>query len=231
MKVISRISIILFMSLLATSCELDNYDAPDARIHGSFVDFETGELVEQDIVNGVVIEFVETGYTQIQTMIVKNDGTYRNNLIFSGEYTFTPKRGNFEPLEPQIVQVKGDTKLDFVVKPFVRISNVEIFRNGDYIKAVFTVKQTGYDPLSRVALFAFSEPSVGHSINSAQIEIPVGKWLGEETTYSIQIPINNSNDKKSVNPIPGKPYFFRVGAIADVPEAKYNYAPAVRIDF
>lgn len=231
MKTISRILIILFMSLLIPSCELDNYDVPDAQIHGSFLDFETGELVEQDIINGAVIEFVETGYTQIQIMPIKNDGTYRNNLIFSGEYTFTPKRGNFEPLEPQIVQVKGDTKLDFIVKPFVRINNVEIFRNGDYIKAVFTVKQTGYDQLLKVALFAFSEPSVGFSINSARIEIPVGKWLAEETTYSIQMPINESNDGRSVNPKPGKPYFFRIGAIVDFPEAKYNYAPAVRIDF
>lgn len=231
MKVISRISIILFTLLCITSCELDNYNAPNAQIHGSFIDYETGELVEQDIINGSVIEYVETGYSQIQTMVIKNDGTYRNNLIFSGEYTFTPKRGNFEPLDPQVVQVKGDTKLDFIVKPYVRISNIEVFRNGNYIKAIFTVKQTGYDPLSRVALFAFSEPSVGYSINSAGIEIPIGKWLAEATTYSIQMPINESNDKKSVNPKPGKPYFFRVGAIADVPEGKYNYAPAVRIDF
>ena len=35
--------------LLADTCEKDNYEAPNASIHGSFIDEKTGELVEQDI--------------------------------------------------------------------------------------------------------------------------------------------------------------------------------------
>lgn len=32
-----------------TSCEIDNYEGPDASIHGSILDEQTGELVGSDM--------------------------------------------------------------------------------------------------------------------------------------------------------------------------------------
>ena len=158
----------------AASCEKDNYDAPDSSIFGSFIDEETGELVEQDIYNGTVIEYLEEGYSTIETMIVKNDGTYRNNLMFSGNYTMTPVRGNFEPLDPRQVRVKGATQVDFLVKPYLRLEDVVIYRNGDVIRASFTLVQTGFDKVRTIGLFVFPEPTVGYQMNTVKVEMAVG---------------------------------------------------------
>ena len=67
------------------SCELDNFDGPDAIIKGSFYDNETGKLIEQDIINGTKIKYIELGWTnpEIQQMVVKCDGSYQNKLMFS----------------------------------------------------------------------------------------------------------------------------------------------------
>ena len=42
-------------------------------------------------------------------------------------------------------------------------------------------------------------------------------------TINLNLPSNADKLKK------GESYFFRVGALIDVPEAKYNYAKAVRL--
>lgn len=44
--------ILLFVSCFLfalTSCEIDNYEGPDASIHGSILDEQTGELVGSDM--------------------------------------------------------------------------------------------------------------------------------------------------------------------------------------
>ena len=41
-KILLLISCCLFA---LTSCEIDNYEAPNASIHGSIIDGKTGELV------------------------------------------------------------------------------------------------------------------------------------------------------------------------------------------
>lgn len=209
-----------------TSCDMDNYDAPDAGLYGTFIDTETGEPVQQDIYKGTEIEYIESGYTTIERMIVKTDGTYCNSIMFANEYEITPVRGNFEPLDPQKIKVKGQTQLDFHVKPYVRIKNAVIFKNGDKVRASFKVQQTGYDKLASIALFVHPEPSVGANMNIIRVIIPVGERLNEEKTYSITLDIPS---QKNPALTAGKSFFFRVGAIVDVPEAKYNYAQAIQL--
>ena len=225
MKPITTLFFCFVWILLAQSCRLDNYDAPDAALSGTFIDELTGEPVQQDMINGTVIEYIESGYTTIEKMIVKNDGTYRNARLFAGEYRITPVRGNFEPLEPQTVHVAGETRLDFTVKPYVRLSDVVIFKNGDKVKASFKVLQTGYDKIRTIGLFVFPEPTVGASMCTVSVEIPVGDRYEEPHAFTVTLDIPSQNRLQRE-----KPYFFRVGALIDVPEAKYNYAPAIRLD-
>ena len=120
--------ILILLACILNACSVDNYPAPDAKLRGTFLDIDTNEPVEQDIIRGSVIEFIEHGYASQtkQTMIVKNDGTYLNNLIFANTYTITPVRGNFVPLTPQEVQVTGETQLDFKVQPYIRVKDVKI---------------------------------------------------------------------------------------------------------
>ena len=55
--------ILLFVSCFLfalTSCEIDNYEGPDASIHGSILDEQTGELVGSDMENGNAIKVLRS---------------------------------------------------------------------------------------------------------------------------------------------------------------------------
>ena len=50
-----------------TSCEIDNYESPNASIHGSIIDEKTGELVGMDVQDGGELKVVELGFANPQT--------------------------------------------------------------------------------------------------------------------------------------------------------------------
>lgn len=217
----------LLLTFAATACSIDNYPAPDSQLHGTFLDVETNEPVEQDIIRGSTIEFIEHGYASQtkQVMIVKNDGTFRNNLIFANTYTVTPVRGNFVPTEPQEVIVKGETQLDFKVQPYIRVREAKIEKVGTKVVATFKLQQTVINNVKKIGLYAHPEPAVGEPIRTvlADQEINAVSDPNKVYTLEIDIPSNSSNLKT------GTQYFFRIGALIDAPESKFNYAKAVRL--
>lgn len=83
------------------SCEIDNYDGPDASIHGSIIDEVTGELVGTDIENGSSIIVREHGFTNPadQYWSIMNTGEYRNNMVFAATYDVRFENCNFYPFE------------------------------------------------------------------------------------------------------------------------------------
>lgn len=215
---------ILAVSLVFTACSLDNYDAPTASIYGSFIDKETGELVEQDIIRGTQIEYQEGRFTTNQYMVVKPDGTYQNNQLYLGVYRITPVRGNFEPLDTEEVHVKGNTKHDFKVIPFIRIKNVSIFKNGNKAKAIFKMQQTGFDNVLKIGLYAGTDKATGSMVNQSAVELPIGSTVSPDQSFTIEMDISTNQRLQK-----GKTYYFRVGAVIDAPEAKFNYAPVVEL--
>ncbi len=219
-KVVLYCCITIFM----VSCKLDNYDKPQSQLSGSIVDKETGELVEQDIIRGTQIEYKEGRFTAIQYLSVKANGTFQNNQVFSGTYSMVPVRGNFEPIDAETVDINGHTQKVFQVTPFLRIKNVSIFKNGNKVKALFKVQQTGFDNVLKVGLYAGVDKAVGANVNTAYIELPIGTKLTDDNYMSIELNLG-SNPKLTT----GKTYFFRVGAVIDAPEAKFNYAPALQL--
>ena len=63
-KILLMISCCLFA---LTSCEIDNYESPNASIHGSIIDEKTGELVGMDVQDGGELKVVELGFANPQT--------------------------------------------------------------------------------------------------------------------------------------------------------------------
>ena len=213
------------------SCELseiDNYPGPNATISGGIYDMETGELVEQDIIKGMQIEYIEDGYDnpEIQYMVVKNDGTYLNKLMFANTYSMRPVRGNFVPVGSKGVRVQGDTKVDFQVLPYIRIKNAEIKKEGNKVIATFNLQQTVPNKTSKIGLYAHKEENVGLPLNVVAQELVINAVVEESTTYRLEIDLEANSNKL----LAGQAYFFRIGALMGAPEAKPNYAPAVRIN-
>jgi Protein of unknown function (DUF3823) N-terminal domain/Domain of unknown function (DUF3823_C) len=219
--------IILCISVVLFSCELDNYDGPDAALSGSFIDAETGELVEQDIIRGTTIEITEHGYDPVtpQYLIVKNDGTYANSLLFSNTYTVQPVRGNFISVEPQEINISGITELDFEVTPYIRIRDAEIVNDGSKIVATFRVEQNVVNNVRKVGLYVHPDPEVGEPLRVLAVENEINATVDPNQVFTLELDLPSNTSILS----PGEEYFFRVGALIDVGEAKLNYAPAVQL--
>ncbi len=217
------------LSLLLSSCELLNYDGPDAQFHGAIIDEETGDTIPQDIIDGSTIDYIELGYNtpEIQRLIFKVDGTFRNNLMFSGEYLMIPTRGNF--FSPDTVDItirKGDNNYDFRVRPYARINNVSIqtmtASDKEYLVVKFTIDPVASVAVKSIMLSVDKNPNVGRRLHEFFFEKNIGTSVDPDQIQTLWMPLSNFTT--------GTKYYVRVGALMDLPEAKYNWNKAIRID-
>jgi len=210
------------------SCELDNYDYPDASLTGSIIDLETNELVQTDIINGTTVKIIEHGYDPVspQYLRVKNDGTYANTLLFSNTYTVQPDQRNFWQIDEQEVKIGKNTKLDFYVIPCLRIKDVSIVKDINTVIATFSIEQTTPNAVNKIGLYAHSEPIVGEPVRLVASERVLNRQVSSDEIFKIGINVaKNTTFFKS-----GESYYFRVGAVSSVPGIKFNYAPAELIE-
>jgi hypothetical protein len=158
------IAFIFSCLFLAVSCEIDNYDGPDATIQGTVYD----HLNQPFQVNhgAGIIRLLEvswiidsTTYVGRQTLNVRQDGTYINTKWFSGEYLMMPYSGAFFPYDDEhqdrdeageLVKISGTTTKDFHVTPYLTVEWVKkpVVTDGNYIEcsARFTRNQkAGYE--------------------------------------------------------------------------------------
>ncbi|MEN8155533.1 MAG: DUF3823 domain-containing protein [Bacteroidota bacterium] len=217
--------IIAILGLLVSACELDNYDAPDASFFGSIIDMDTNEPIPQDLIQGSVIDYIELGFEnpQIQQLRFKADGTFRNNLMFSGSYEVQPVRGNFLEVPVETIEISGDTEHTFMALPYIRINDVNMELNADSSKviATFKLEQVASEPVKSLMLVADLNPSVGVGIRTVTQGQNVGTVVDPNDVFTIELRTNRLEK--------GKDYFFRVCALIDVPEAKYNFCTAIRL--
>jgi hypothetical protein len=224
---LNLIAMILVTIGILASCELDSYQSPNAELSGSFIDEQTQELVQQDIIRGTDIRLTEHGYDPVanQYLNAKPDGTYMDKMLFSNRYTVQPERGNFVPVEAQEIMIEGKTTLDFIVTPYIRVNDVSIVKSGSKIIATFKLEQNVDNNISRIGLYGHPNPIAGQPIRTVATEMSVNAVVDPNDTFTLEIDI----PANSANLETGHQYFFRVGALIDVPEAKFNYAPTVRL--
>lgn len=224
----NKFRVILFICIAAlASCKKDNYAGPDAGLSGNFIDEATNELVQMDIIRGTRIEFIEHGYAnpQSQYMILKNDGTYANTLMFANTYTLKISEPNFIPIAPQDIEIKGQTKLDFKVTPYIRVMDVSIVKNGTKVVATFKLQQNVINNVQKIGLYAHSDSRVGEPMRLVSVEQQINAVTTPSQVFTLEIDLpSNSSQLK-----PGNNYYFRVGALIGVGGSKPNYAPAVKL--
>ena len=209
------------------SCKKDNYDAPTAGLYGTFFDAQTNKPLEQDIILGTTIELREAGYSPVtpQFLIVKTDGSYNNGLLFANTYNVKVVKGNFVDIPAQDVLIQGQTKLDFIVTPYIRVKEANISKVGTKVIATFKLEQNVLSPIRKIGLYAHSDSRVGEPMRLVASEKTINAVSNPTTVYTVEIdlPANSSTLK------PGLEYYFRVGAAINIPEARLNYAPIVKI--
>ena len=187
------------------------------------------------------------------------DGNYRDNNFFKGDYrvqfnlvNFNPKTvklsskdsdiwddsvtvtdeetGETRTTDFKVIHLDGDTEMNITAVPWCRVTVKEIKFDEEKQRVVaqFEVETTTDDALKEVGLFCDESPHVSYSINyfgaQATKNVKVEKVLSEPTTFTVKMPLEMFQDKDS-----GKDYYVRVGAHTSVTDARWNYAPAVKI--
>ncbi len=227
---LKRLYILLVLPMLLGACELndvDNYDAPDAKFYGQIIDEDTGEPIPQDLINGSVIEYVEQGFEnpQIQQLRFKTDGSFRNDLMFSGEYEVRAVRGNFYNTDTVMLNIKGDFEYTFKSRPYIRIKDVDIYwflgnDGNNYIVASYKLDVVASENVKSVFLFADKNPNVGYGIRSATHQQDINRTVDPDETLYSWIPVSQLNE--------GEEMYFRVGALIDRGEAKPNLSMPIK---
>lgn len=231
----NNLIIILVLLLSATACEIDNYNAPDAQITGQILD-QIGQPLETEQGSGNMrIKMEELswpdkiGDTTVAVipsyLNVKQDGSYKNVQLFSGEYRMTPVEGPFFPydVEGEIVEVDGYTTQNFQVTPYLNVEWVtEPYLNDSAfilasVRFTRNAKEGETQPdLNNARLFVSSTQYAGNNNYDDQLSTPVTITNSMEGTT---IDFVMSRAIKYV----GRTYYVRVGISCSDSYKKYNY--------
>jgi hypothetical protein len=239
-NICNTLFLIIFLTMVVTSCQKDDFPGPDAQVFGAIKDSLNASLVEQDIQTGSQIEVQELGFPTLvsQFWVIENSGEYRNNFVFSNNYDIYMRNGNFFPYTLNSVVIKpGENSLDFQVVPYIRVKNVSITRNTvtNKIDATFTLEAGKPSvKVKSIQLYAFTDIYVGAQIKFATAGTGFSQTfsptvlINPATTYTLSIDLAANTTLFKT----GRDYYFRVGALADligVGTIRTNYAPYVKI--
>lgn len=252
-----KIFYLLSILAVASSCslfQLDNYDEPDAVVSGTIYDAKTHEPLAVEckfgnMFGGVYMGAPTEGYFSVyqkgwdyeaaQYWHFKNNGTYKNALVFSGTYRMEANADNFYPTsKDDVVIKKGENTIDWEVTPYVRILNPSIEYDGTKFIAKFACE--------------FGDPSKANTIVDGRLLCYPDTFVGMYCNYCAQDPGAISKDivcdGKTINTLTidpslsvnlnefkymGKYHYLRIAICAEGNGANtgrhYNYTQTVKI--
>ena len=222
--------VVVVVSGIFYSCEKDNLEGPDAIFAGELRDRKTGELIPQEVSDGYRVYFIEQGWGDnppVQNMVIKKDGTFYNGMIFSGDYKIIMNRGNYVPLDTLDMRIKpGKNYQIFEVNPYLRIIEPEIFISERKVVAKFKFEQVTSNEVYRISLFAHSHIDVSNKLNIVNRTEELNRSITDGESFELSIYL----DDYTSTLVPGKSYYFRIGAQSHGNETKYNYSASVKLD-
>ena len=254
-----RLFYILAALILASSCtffDMDNYEGPDASISGNIIDAKTGENVPTECKFGNFFggayfgsptegffSVYEKGwdYENAEYWHIKYDGSYRNTMVYSGEYKIAANANNFYPVEKDGVKIeKGENKLDWEVVPYARVIDpkVEVV-NGKFV-ATFKCEfgdATKANTIVDAKLLCYRDAFVGIYCNycgmdpgATSTEIVADGKTVHTLTIDPTLPVNSTEFKyKDVT------HFLRIAVCAEGEGHNtgrhYNYSPTIKIQY
>lgn len=136
------IFLIMMAAFVLTSCGLDNYDAPQSRLHGR-ITYNGETLGLRGTGEAVRLQLYQDGYElrdNIQ-VFVGQDGTFEA-MLFDGEYKLVTRNQNgpwVNTRDTIVVNLKGSAEVEVKVTPYFTISNETITLNGSVLNASFNV--------------------------------------------------------------------------------------------
>jgi|GEM_PF-3212076 hypothetical protein len=255
MKLIKYIFIVPCLLLMMAGCKKDNYDAPNAAIHGSLIDGDTGGKLELSAtgansnVRMIVNDRAKYPTSGTFDLVVKSDGSYTNSLIFAESYKVVPlfQSGPWQYTAGDSTKVTigpgENPEVNFKVYPFFRITAPTITDST----LTFTVTKANATPATNslttgnnLIILINNYDIVNESISSNrtgsyyqnQFQFTVtNAILGAPYTPTVGTDATTGKPysyKFSLTHLPKGSYYFRVGVLGSGSNGKYNYSPIVK---
>lgn len=232
-----------------TSCEwflLDNTEQHNATVSGKIIDAATGETVQTEINNGGSIRFVELGWDaeSFQSWSVKNNGTYRNNLVWAGDYRMETIEQNYYPLTQEFKLEKGDNVVDFTVTPYLRFLSHSIKYDAASKKIIATCEVQVSDPsktdkINEIRLCCFTDCFVGYALNNCKNDAGAAKknvTMDANGKATVTLEIDTQDSANAIEFKYERTHYVRLAAVATGSgvntSSRYNFTPtySIRLD-
>ncbi len=241
---------------LAASCDwfrLDNQEGYNASVHGTIKDSKTGEAVLSEIYGSSSVWWssITTGYMKIvelnwdaesqQTWNVKNNGTYRNNLVFAGDYRMETYDANYYPVTTEFSLKKGDNTVDFTVTPYARVLDHKISYDASTKKIEATVTVEASDPsktpvFSEIRLCCYTDSFVGSGLNNCKYDsgaVARNVTPGTDGRATVTLSIDTQNSANVSEFKYEREHYVRLAVCAAGQgvntSSRYNFSPTYRL--
>ncbi len=164
----------LFCTLIA-ACGLDNYDAPSVRLTGKVM-YNSAPVGVRGSNESVRLQLWQDGFP-LRTAIdvfVTQDGSFSSSL-FNGKYKLITVSGNgpwAHSSDTVLIDVNGDTYIDFPVKPYYALSDITYTLEGSVLRATLNISQVDATRnLDDISLLVNDTKFVdlGHFVNRATV--------------------------------------------------------------
>lgn len=243
----------ILLALMGTSClDIDNYDEPDAQIEGRIIDSYTGENMLSSQ-GGYVIRIWEKSWdfqneNNYQTLVVKQDGSYKNTKLFEGTYDMLCYGGAFWPCDTiKNVYISHKKNIqDFEVTPYLQIQDFtcNLEKGGATgLQLILTCKLKaprieGLPQLYELKSFINTTPWCGNT-NTIGISDYINSRIEFNRTWSeemVRTSLPEDSNVSKVYTLPplavksGYTYWVRVGASVNDANRNYNYSEIVKVE-
>ncbi len=236
-----NLAIIISASLFLLNCskDIDNYDLPNASLSGALLDIKTNDTIQTaNNTNAFGYNYPDGGLNIYQVnysrtasgpqgISFNQNGTFTCKSLYNGSYTGHPV-GAFYADEVEF-DVKGDTKVNFKVNPFVNVTMQVISITNNSISISYQGKSNDLNQNIR-EMGAWISVSAG-----------VNRLAWDGSTYN---PVDNTTYRDQHDNLNGdatftrtftklKPestYFIRAGALAagNNPQNYWNYSKVLK---
>lgn len=218
-------SLLLITVFCIYSCQLDNYDAPNATLKGRLIDIETKELMPTQYQNGAKVRLYEYYKGELSTQPndfwVKQNGEFENKAIFAGKYRVEVE-GAFSKIDPIEMEIKGTKDFEVKVSPYLRLS-IEAKQQGDGVSLSTVLSRSVNAPKIQTLIFLCAEtPYVDKSTFLKKIDKDL---LSVEDKDIVGMLYTEAfKELKS-----GSTYYVRVGALAENAANDFNYSKVLEV--
>lgn len=194
-KIIYNIASLIVLAVFATSCGMDNYDAPESKLHGQIL-YKDANGVEHPLQVKGTGEAIKLSLYQYGWQLSDGITLYADQeakfeaVLFDGDYHMITNNNN-GPWKPVLISeakkdtvdftLKGTTEVKIYVTPYFLIENAAMSLNGTGVVATCDVKQIIPDAtVNTQSVFISSTRFVDEQTNFARVDFNENKSAGSK---------------------------------------------------